>query len=171
MKTEWYYKTEIGENSTTYEFNKIVGYKGCLTTLEVVCIRTESGRKTTVTCYREDISNFSPNQCAKSNSTKEEFESALKTAEVFSENAKIWLKKRNEATKEIYIDETGDPSVGINSQNIAILKINDAFADALIADDTLQDFKQKLGALICEFYGPEFETEIDDNFTPKHDEI
>ena len=65
-----------------------------------------SGRKTTVTSYRENIFNFSPNQCEKSTCTKEEFESVLKTAEVFSENAKIWLKKRNEATKEIYIDET-----------------------------------------------------------------
>ena len=80
MQTEWYYKTEIGKDYTSYDFSKIVGYKDKLTIFEVVCIKKGSGRKTTVTSYRENIFNFSPNQCEKSTCTKEEFESVLKTA-------------------------------------------------------------------------------------------
>lgn len=39
MQTEWYYKTEIGKDYTSYDFSKIVGYKGKLTIFEVVCIK------------------------------------------------------------------------------------------------------------------------------------
>lgn len=66
-------------------------------------------------------------------------------------------------TPTIWINETGDMSVGVMPSTLASLELKKEFADALIDDGTLETFKEKLTKLVCEFYEPEYYTETVDN--------
>ena len=50
--------------------------------------------------------------------------------------------------------------------DIATMQIHGAFAEALINDGTLTAFKEKMEALINEFYEPEFDIETTDSTQP-----
>lgn len=69
-------------------------------------------------------------------------------------------------TITVCFTESGDYSVGIMPTDIATMQIYGACAEALINDGTLTAFKEKMEAVINEFYEPEFDIETTDSTQP-----
>ena len=126
MKTEWFYKTEIGNEYTHYEYAKIINHGDNLVSFECVNIKFDRGINH-VTRYLENVPNFTPKQVRRSNSTKEEFFEALNHAisvnAQFSTGAKEWYDNLNKKNRYIVINnETHEAAFVLEAEDVADFK-------------------------------------------------
>lgn len=71
---------------------------------------------------------------------------------------------------EIYIDDVGDPSVGLQPETTLKAVLHENMVEHLKENNLLRDFENRLKALVDEFYEAEIHYEITDSEMLKQEE-
>ena len=65
----------------------------------------------------------------------------------------------------IYVNQSGDSSVGINGVTLLSIELHDDVATVLQEDNTLAKFESELLALLPKYYEPEFKAYVTDHIS------